>query len=215
MKVLAALIGLLIGASICTAQSTSSLTLSDGTSPWPKDGKVSYSSHPAEPVLSLDQLVRMSELIVDATVLSNFPAINTHPDSDFPSALTESLVSVTEVLAGTLPGGTRTILLLQEGGKAGKWDVVVLDDPLVKPGERYILFLYHDYMKERPNGSPYPRYRTISVFSGRAKIENEKVVFLPKTDPRLREHNNTVVSAFIATLQDKISFHKPELKPRP
>jgi hypothetical protein len=214
MKVLAALIGLLIGASMGIAQSTSSLTLS-GTSPYyPKDGKISFNSHPAEPVLSLDQLAQTG-LIVDATVLSNFPAISTNPDSDFPSALTESLVSVTEVMAGTLPGGTRTILLLQEGGKVGKWDVVVLDDPLVKPGERYILFLGPDYMKDRPNDTPYPRYWAAGIFSGKVKIENGKVKFLPSAVAKLREHNNTDVNAFIATLRDKISFHNPELKPRP
>jgi len=215
MKVLAALFGLLIGASICIAQSTGSLTQSAGMDFYPNGGKISANAHPAEPVLSLDQLVGMSKLIVDATVLSNFPPVSADPDSDVPSALTESLVSVTEVLAGTLPGGTRTILMIQQGGKVGRWEFVSEDDPLLKSGERYILFLWPDYMKQRPNNTPYPRYWPVGIFSGKAKIENGKVQFLPITLPRLRELNNTDVNAFIATLHDKISFHIPELKPRP
>jgi hypothetical protein len=194
MKVLSALFGLLIGASICIAQSTGSLTRPAGMRPYPKDGKLTIYPHPAEPAVSLDQLVRMS---------------------DIPSAETHSLVSVTEVLAGTLPGGTMTIVLTQLGGKAGRWELISPHDPLVKPGERYILFLARDDRKHPPNTSAYPRYTAIGVNAGKAKIENQNVQFLPSTLPRLREHNDTEANAFIATVKTKVSLHAPEKKPRP
>jgi hypothetical protein len=174
-------------------------------------------------VPSLDQLIRMPELIVDGTVTSVLPSISTNPDPDIPAIETASVVSISEVLlrlergadgltrlTETLPAGRSTILLAQVGGKAGKWDVTVPDDPLLTRGERYVLFLDSDDRKQPPNASGAPRYLAVGAWSGRVRVEGGKIQFLPSALPRLHEYDNTDVTAFVKTVRERIRVLVPE-----
>ncbi len=175
--------------------------------------------HPSgEGVASLGQLVTMSRLIVDGTVAAVLPAIHSGPDNE--TVETHSRVLISEVLlhlelgadgltrlVQTPPAGSYTILLAQWGGKAA-WR----EDPLVKQGERYILFLTPDDRTEPPNTSRLPRYHAVGVWSGKVKVENGKVRILPSAAPSLREYDNTDLAAFIAVVRQWISLWIPKIQ---
>jgi hypothetical protein len=92
-----------------------------------------------DPIGSLDDLIKQSLVIVDGYVTTTFPAINTAPDHPGNFA-TAALVTIYSVLHGKISPGNQ-VLLVEEGGKQGKWDVSVRGNPLVKAGKHYIFFL--------------------------------------------------------------------------
>ena len=146
----------------------------------------------------------MSPLIVEATVISVFPAISRDPN--IPGSIeTHSLISVSAVLSGIIPGGSTTILLAQEGGKVGPLEILVPSDPLVRSGEHYLLFLAPDNRKQPPNTSGSPRYSAVGVWAGKVKSENEKVRFLPRSSQSFQELENTDASAFLTAVKAKIN----------
>ena len=74
----------------------------------------------------------MSQLIiVEGTVIAVLPSINSNP-SFASSVETDSLISVEQVLYGTLPTGLHTVALAQQGGTTAQCELVVPVDPLVK-----------------------------------------------------------------------------------
>lgn len=172
------------------------------------NGKVAMELDPSNEVGNLSQLVAASQLIVDGTVFSVLPAVSTEPDPDIPSAETRSVISVDSVLGGT-PPGTDTIQLTQIGGKAGKWDISVPDDPPVRQGERYVLFLMADTRRDTTNTAGVPRYCIIGVWSGKAKIDGGKVQFPPRANKRLHEHDNQDVNSFLADVKNEINHTVP------
>jgi hypothetical protein len=142
-------------------------------------------------------------LIAEGTVVKILTSISTNPDH-LNSIETDSLVSVTENLLGKLPIGKHTIALAQMGGKTAQCEEVVPADPLVKEGEQYIFFLRPDDRKQPPNTSGSPRYYVVGMWSGKAKVENGKIHFLPDAHAELHEYDNMDAPAFIAILKDKI-----------
>ena len=82
---------------------------------------------------SLEQLVRLSDLIVAGTVAKVLPSTLINPNNpSLPE--TTSLISVNEVVWGTLPYGTNTIAISELGGRVGPCGLVIADDPLVESG---------------------------------------------------------------------------------
>lgn len=154
-------------------------------------------------VPSLDRLVLLSNLIVVGTVVSALPSFNPNPEH-LDSVETDSQVSVTQTLWGNASSGT--ILLFQHGGKVGPCPMAVFqDDPLVKTGEQYILFLLSDNRKV-PNSSGIPRYQAVGVWSGKAQIVNGKIHFLPRARTLQDKYDNMDVTSFVATLRDIIGI---------
>jgi len=147
----------------------------------------------------------MSQLIVVGTVGKVLPAFNTNPD-DLSDIETHSLVAVEELLYGTMHSGIRMILLTQMGGKAGPCALVVPDDPLVQNGEQYLFFLMVDDRAEIPNTSGSPRYVALGLWSGKAKVVNGEIQFLPRASPGLHEYDNTDVTTFIAAVEDRVKI---------
>jgi hypothetical protein len=147
-------------------------------------------------VQSLDQLIRMSDLIIVGAVLNVLPAFNT----DHTPVETDSLVSVRESLLGTLPPGVRTIALFQLGGNAGGCGFIVDGDPLVSLGEEYVLFLVADNRLGVPNTSGSPRYLSVGAWSGKAKVVNNKIQFLPHASAQLHENDNMDLNDFTALI---------------
>lgn len=118
------------------------------------------------------------------------------------------MISVSSVLGGK-PPGVGTIQLEQFGGKAGKWDISVPDEPLVRPGERYILFLNLDTRKEPPNTVAVARYYIVGVWSGKVSVQEGKVHFLPRASEQLHTHDNQDVSSFIADVRAEVNHTAP------
>lgn len=152
---------------------------------------------------SLDSLLRMSELIVVGTVVDVLPAFTANPDH-LMSIETPSVVAVGELLYGILPSGIPTILLTQMGGKVGPCAKVVPDDPFVQKDERYVFFLMADDRPKVPNTSGFPRYVAVGLWSGKAKVVNGRIQFLPSASPGLHEYDDMDATAFIAAVEDRI-----------
>ena len=150
-------------------------------------------------VESLEQLVRISDLIVVGTVAKVLPSTLINPNNpSLPE--TTSLISVNEVVWGTLPLGTNTISISELGGRVEPCGLVIADNPLVKLGEEYVFFLFADKRNVPPNTSGSPRYTTVGAWSGKAKITDHKIQFLPAASQGLHRHDNTATDAFITTV---------------
>jgi hypothetical protein len=148
-------------------------------------------------------MVRASELIVVGTVAKILPSYN--PDPAHPVSIeTESLVTVTDVLYESRPLGTSTIDLAQTGGKVGKCTEVVPADPLVSVGEEYVLFLRADRRKNVPNTSGAPRYYAVGLWSGKVKVVDGKVKFLPSASAGLHKYDGVEKRAFLDTVTNRI-----------
>lgn len=203
------LTGLFVSVTITTAQTGNRKS---GSSANPCPGGTGTAELSTFAVPSLEQLVRASQLIVAGTVVKVLLAFNPNPDH-LNSTETDSLVSITDLLYGAPPLGTSTVTLTQIGGKVGPCEEVVPADPLVTVGEQYILFLRADDRKNVPNSSGSPRYYSVGVWSGKAKLVNGKVRFLPAANAGLHKYDNTDESAFITTLKDRINVLWPATQP--
>lgn len=149
---------------------------------------------------SLDRLVLMSNLIVVGTVVNVLPSFAMDPKHvQIPE--TDSQISVTQTIFGKAPSGM--ILLFQLGGQGVPCSMVVKDDPLVKSGEQYILFLHLDDRKV-PNTSGIPRYEALGVWSGKVPIIDGKVYFPLPSHVALHKYDGMDLAAFVATLHDMI-----------
>lgn len=163
-------------------------------------GPVSVTVTPIDAPTSLEELAEKADLIVDGTVAVVLPSIslsNRNPHS----IETDSLVSVRKVIGGALPSTVRMLAVAQIGGKIGDAEAAVEDDPLVKPGERYIFFLKRDDQRAVVNTSGSPRYSVVGVWIGKPKVDNEKVRFAGKASGSLRNRDNTDVEVFIAAVE--------------
>jgi hypothetical protein len=156
-------------------------------------------------VPTLEAMIRGSQVIADGIVVRVLPAFVNNPQYPGTSIETDSLIALTEIISGTLPPGSQTIALDQMGGKVGGCTVVVPADPLVKEGERYILFLRADD-RPVPNTSGFPRYSAIGLWSGKAKVEAGKMQFLPRALPGLHRYDGTDVTSFVATVKDRLAI---------
>jgi hypothetical protein len=170
----------------------------------PETGKVVTYLEPVAPPPDLDQLVRMSGLIVDGTVIAVLPSINRNPD--LAGAIeTDSLVAIQLRLYGPLSPGTGTVAISQEGGKTTQCEEIIPDDPLLRAGERYILFLIPDTRKVPANNTGFPRYDVVGIWGGKVKVDNNAVQFSPKAVSGMHALNGTSVDAFLSQVKERIS----------
>jgi len=88
--------------------------------------------------------------------------------------------------------------------------MVVDADPLVKFNEEYVLFLRADTRTYPPNTSGSPRYSVVGDWSGKAKIVNGKIEFLPAAHKRLHQYDNSDASAFIELVKQRIGIIFPK-----
>ena len=163
-------------------------------------------------VASLSHLIQISELILVGTVVNVLPATHISP-SNWEVIETTSLISVNEVLWGTLPVGTKTISISQLGGRVEPCALLIPDDPLLKLGEDYVLFLWADNRAIPPNTTGAPRYATVGVWSGKVKVVRGKVQFLPRASQELHKYDNTDALAFKTTVKDRIGNLFPKGRP--
>lgn len=114
---------------------------------------------------------------------------------------------------GAIPNSSANIVLAQVGGQAGDQSVSALGDPLVSPGERYILFLSPDIRKKLPNLSGMPRYVPVGIWSGKVRVSGGVVAFPTFASPTLRAYNGQGIDAFLQAVRQTIShpYTNPQL----
>jgi hypothetical protein len=151
---------------------------------------------------SLADLVYVSEVIVVGTVAHLLPATRTNPSDDALAQFieTHSVITVNQVLSGTLPQDASSIVLAQQGGHVPPCRMRVPDDPLVTANERYVLFLQSDDRTVPTNTTGLPRFIVAGVWSGKVGIVDGKVRFAQKANPRLQAYNNTGLAELIAEI---------------
>jgi hypothetical protein len=173
----------------------------------PPKGRVVVMVTPLIQPITLDGLLRASSLVVDGTITSVQPAINMRENSKIPTVETRSIVAINSVLKGKVPGSSAIIMLTQIGGKYQEWDVSVAGDPVVKEGDRYILFLASDDLrpKERPNASGCPRYCVIGVWSGKVKVSGGAITFPSEAAAKLHELDGMKVRSFIDVVKERLA----------
>jgi hypothetical protein len=154
-------------------------------------------------VPGLEELLRMSDLVVVGTVLTSMSAF--HLDlNTVTSVATDSLILVTERLWGTIAANGSTVLLNQMGGRAQPCSVVVQDDPLVQPNEQYVLFLRADDRKQVPNLSRLSRYTVPGIWT-KAKVVNGKIQFQARATRRLHQYDGMELDEFMAIVRERIA----------
>jgi hypothetical protein len=151
----------------------------------------------------------MSTLIIDGAVSEVLPAVHPDPNPDIPLVETYSRVIVKEVLSAVAVAKPASLFIVQEGGRAGKWEVVTPQAPLPQKGDRYILFLQPD--NRRPFYDPAtPRYNAVGFWSGLVKVTNGRVNFLPDSATALRGLDNMTVDDFLALVLRRVDAIMPK-----
>jgi hypothetical protein len=187
----------------------------------PSAGQYVITPHSSEPVRSLDDLVKMSQIILDGSVVEVLPPINRNPDM-LGEVETDAVISINSVLHGKAP--TRgQLLLIEEGGKQGKWSITVKGNPGVQPGERYILFLHLDERQSIANaGTIIPdavstsRYYGLDYANGKAKVDADgSMQFAAGATDLSAQYNGQNLTAFTETLKSRIAALFPTPPPYP
>jgi hypothetical protein len=153
-------------------------------------------------VSGLDQLVRESDLIIDATIGKVLKTI--HMDPREPKFLeTYTQISVNKVIRGELPKGQQSLAINEFGGDLDGYHVVDAQNSLVQPGERYILFL--EVLKERKEfpvpDLGMPIYSVVGISDGKIKISEKETV---QRHPSSRIVFGTSEGSGIETFLDKL-----------
>lgn len=193
---------LLAGATLGTAQDAARRAGAN-LNPCPF-GVISIGEIDVSVVPGLEELLRMSDLVVVGTVLTSMPAFHLDLNTAI-SVATDSLISVTERLWGTIPANGSTVLLNQMGGKAQPCSVVVQDDPLVQPNEQYVLFLRTDDRKEVPNPSGLSRYIVPGIWT-KAKVVNGRIQFQGRATRRLHQYDGMDLDKFLDIVRERIAL---------
>ncbi|SRR5579875_505315 len=170
----------------------------------PTGGNLTFTAMATTNPATLLDLTIQSQLIVDGTVNSILPPVNSSSDPTKPAIETHSVVAVNAVLKGTVPNSSSNILIAQVGGNSGGWNVATANDPLVAAGERYILFLVPDVRAAMPNTSGMPRYAAIGVSIGKPKVANGVVHFAPNASAQLHGYDGMSVGDFVGVVQQTL-----------
>jgi hypothetical protein len=210
MKIVAGVVTLLIFARITTGQSLTHPN-TPNLDPCPRGSKRSLKLDTIAGRPTLDQLLYTSHLIIVGTVAEVLPTVALQSEAGNVSPVmlqTHSLVDVEQMFHGLQ--SRKTILLTQIGGELGSCSVVVPEDPLVKNGERYLLFLQAN---QQPNDSGFPGYHVIGYWAGKAKIVDGKIEFLPHANPDVIRHNGMEAAAFLEYVQGRLDRLRIGLAP--
>jgi hypothetical protein len=137
-------------------------------------------------VYGLDQLVRQSDLIIDATIGTVLRTIRMSPrEPRFIETYTQ--ISVNKVIRGELPKDTQSLAINEFGGNLEGYQVVDSNNSLVQPGEHYILFL--KALKERKEfivpDLGMPIYSIVGVADGKVKVTEKDTVQFHTTSKAL------------------------------
>lgn len=173
----------------------------------PTKGRVELTISPLWSPKSLKDLEGRAELVIDGSVQSVVATRLTDPNN--PASLeTDYLLKVNRILGGSQGGSPETIVVSQLGGKSGDLEVVTPQNPAMKIGENYILFLNRDSRLSR-SGSAAPGYEIAGVWSGKLRIENGRVQIKAPATNSLREHDNEPVEQFVRLVKQHFASSTP------
>jgi hypothetical protein len=148
---------------------------------------------------SIDELLDRTEVLVDGVVQS-VPAARLRNPQIPDSLETDVVISVGRILGGRMDPAVRKVVVTQQGGRLGDLEIIAEDDPLMTPGERYILFLAKDTRPSLPELG-MPRFVVTGIWSGRFRVTDKKVI---KTSYRsaagLRVHDNQPLDEFLTSV---------------
>lgn len=183
-----------------------------------REGKSALKLIPVNPADSLEQLVSGSELIVDCTVGSTHQPVARNASERLVIVETHAIVLVNTILKGSLPKEANSVLVAQAGGRSGASETEVDRDGLLEEGSRYVLFLQRDDSRaEIVNNTGLSRFGVVGVWSGKAKISDGRVQFLPSVSKALAMHNGQDVLSFGQRVRDLAAgkYISPEVLPAP
>ncbi len=154
----------------------------------------------SDPSPNLEKITRNAQLIVDVTVEKILGPRLRNP-SVANSFNTDVLLSVNRVLRGQL--GESKIITFHWGGTNGYFEAQAVQDPPMRPGERYIFFLKSD---RRPGLPTYSipgasRYYRVGIWNGSFGIRREKVFAAPRAAPALKEHSGMDLAEFVRDVE--------------
>jgi hypothetical protein len=144
---------------------------------------------------SLETLIRPADLIVIGSVVNNLPAV-LRDRTQAMSIETHSVISVDQILSGSLPSNSHTIVLVQYGGNVPPCRLIAPDDPIVSAGEKFVFFLQRDERPQPVNTTGSPRFVIVGIWSGKVKIDNSKIHFPTQAHPGLRKYDNSDLKPF-------------------
>lgn len=152
---------------------------------------------------SMEVLVRMSHAIVYGSVTSNSSIRQSGRGMARTTLVTtETVIAVDRVLKGELPAKPRQLLLLEIGGRTESGVVEAVNDRLIAGGERYVLFLQKDERQTgRADVAHLPAYAVIGVWSGKARVTDSGIQFLPSAAQGLRKYNGMSLDEFVAAVK--------------
>jgi hypothetical protein len=190
-----------------------------GATRLPRAGQITLPPDEVSPA-SLDLLTTWSDSIVEGSVTKVFPSIVLDPNLPG-QVFTPSLFAVTSVLKGTTQLDAN-ILLLEQGGTQGEWNVVSRGNPLVQPGEHYVLFLspFTENLKNSegiiPDNASVHRYEIVASASGKARVSADgNVTFAPAANPFMLRYNDTPRAIFVKSVSGWVVFHTGKAVPYP
>jgi hypothetical protein len=192
-----AMISLIIIAIGCNAQQI--------FQPLPKPpGKYEAFASLREHPSSLDQFIRMSDLVIDGKITEVPPAV--HLDPKDPTTIeTHSHVSINDIIMGDLPKGQQSLDISEAGGKSSDgYEVVYRNYPQVKSGERYILFLKKYPVKEGNMNNKFLYY--IVGWTGKFLVDDTEIIKSHPSSPMLRSSDALYVEKFIAAIKKQIDI---------
>jgi hypothetical protein len=198
-------IAIIVIAMSCSAQLNSNY---QPIPPSPGKYELTHGSLTA-PADTLDQLIRRSKLIIDGTADKVLSSVRLDPNS--PLALkTFTRISINSVIWGELPKDQKIIALAEPGGNLEGYEVIYKQHPLVKSGERYILFLTPYERKGFVNNLGTPIYTPVGSWAGEAKVNKEGVVrFLPAASDALHFFDGMDMEMFVAAINERIKHLFP------
>lgn len=146
---------------------------------------------------TLRELVDRSETIVEGAVELLLPARRRNPSS--PASLeTDIVVLVPRVLKWAVSGPKATKLIVtQTGGQKGDLDVVVEGAPLMRAGERYVLFLTRDTRPELPDYQGLARFLVCGRMSGRFAVKDGRIQPSAQESKEIQALQSLTMEAFV------------------
>lgn len=206
------LIGALLGiAGLCPGQTANVYGARGGkfSHACPPSGKATISGADlvTEPG-NLDSLIYGADLVVRGTVQKVLPSFNPDPDNAT-NIWTESVISIKDTLRGTLRAAN--VAVEQQGGKTQFCEEVDSQDPLMKVGEQYVLFLVKEKRTAIPKPSGLPLYAAFGVWAGKPRIVDQKITFLPEAHKDLHVYDGTNATEFITLIRQRMDLmvHAP------
>ena len=100
------------------------------------------------------------------------------------------------------------VVISQTGGTFGN-KTILPPEPLMEQGERQILFLVADNRSGLPSIAGLPRYLVVGIWSGKFRIQGNKIGVSHKALPGLHAHDAEDYNVFVAAVSNAVRASHP------